>query len=61
MTIVVAAPQRRTSQGMQVSLRGPDGQVRQFALEGGRAAIQYQPEFVLRPGESVTIQWLVGK
>jgi hypothetical protein len=37
-----------------VTLRGPDGVVRTFPLEGGREAIVVR-EVTLRPGESVTI------
>jgi hypothetical protein len=37
-----------------VSLRGPDGVVRTFPLEGGREAIVVR-EVTLRPGEGLTI------
>ena len=45
---------------VQVNLRGPDGQLRRFPLEGGREAIEYE-QFVLRPGQSVTIRWVTTK
>ncbi len=43
-----------------VGLRGPDGQVRRFRVEGGATAIQ-SPQVVLRPGQSVTIQWVAAR
>ena len=43
-----------------VTLRGPDGQLRRFPVEGGREAIEYE-QFVLRPGQSVTIRWVTTK
>jgi hypothetical protein len=45
---------------VRIALRGPNGDVRQFPLEGGQAAIQYQ-EVVIRPGQSVSIQWVAAK
>jgi hypothetical protein len=39
-----------------VDLRGPDGQVRRFPVEGGLATIQYR-QVVLRPGETLVIRW----
>jgi hypothetical protein len=38
-----------------VALRGPDGQVRRFPLEGGPDVIQVR-RLVLRPGQTLTIQ-----
>jgi hypothetical protein len=43
-----------------VNLRGPDGQVRRFALEGGSDSIQVR-RLVLRPGESLTIQFALAR
>jgi hypothetical protein len=40
-----------------VNIRGPDGVVRRFPIEGGRAALPSPPVVVLRPGESLTIHW----
>ena len=55
-SVVVRTATQPAREPTQVNLRGPDGQLRRFAVEGGRDAIQYQ-QFVLRPGQSVTIQW----
>jgi hypothetical protein len=38
-----------------VTVRGPDGELRRFPLEGGREAIQTR-QIVVRPGESATLQ-----
>jgi hypothetical protein len=38
-----------------VDIRGPDGQVRSFALANGRDTIQART-IVVRPGEKLTIQ-----
>jgi hypothetical protein len=56
---VTVAPQPATG-SIQVNLRGPDGQLRRFPLEGGREAIEYE-QIVLRPGQSVTIRWVAAK
>lgn len=39
-----------------VDVRGPDGSVRSYALEGGKEAIQTPRVIVLRPGESATVR-----
>ena len=40
----------------QVTIRGPDGEVRSFTLVGGRQAIRVRQEaIVLRPGQQVTV------
>jgi hypothetical protein len=44
-----------------VDLRGPTGEVRRFALQGGSEVIQTQSVIVLRPGQSVTIRWVARK
>ena len=54
VAILVASPQESAPRPMYVDLRGPDGQIRRFRVEGGRAAIQ-SGQVVLRPGESLTI------
>lgn len=42
-----------------VTLRGSDGGVRRFPVEGGPAAIEYRSApVVLRPGQSVTLRWV---
>jgi hypothetical protein len=56
VSVVVTEPARSATEQMRVDLRGPDGQLRSFALEGGRDAIQSQPVLVLRPGQSLTIR-----
>jgi hypothetical protein len=43
-----------------ISLRGPDGQVRRFAVEGGAAELSSRV-IVLRPGESLTIRLTANK
>jgi hypothetical protein len=60
VSVVVTSPPRAAAESVYVDLRGPDGQTRHFPLEGGRAAIQ-SSQVVLRPGQSVTIQWLAAK
>ena len=57
--VVTIVPQPAIGQ-TQVALRGPNGQLRRFPVEGGLDAIQYQ-QIVLRPGQSVTIQWVATK
>jgi|GEM_PF-5016835 len=37
-----------------IAIRGPEGDVRTFKVEGGRAA--YPSRVILRPGERITIQ-----
>jgi hypothetical protein len=41
---------------LTVDLRGPDGVLRSFPVEGGRASIQQTQEVVVRPGASATIR-----
>jgi hypothetical protein len=53
---LVVEPPRATTKPLTVGLRGPDGQVRRFPVEGGREAIQVR-SVILRSGESVTILW----
>jgi hypothetical protein len=60
VSIVVAPPAPVAEEPLSVDLRGPDGQIRRFPVEGGRAAIQ-TTQVVLRPGESVTIRWVAAK
>jgi hypothetical protein len=58
---VAVTPARVAPEVFYVNLRGPDGQVRRFPVEGGRAAIQTPEVIVLRPGISVTIRWVVAR
>jgi hypothetical protein len=43
-----------------VDLRGPDGQVRRFPVEGGPEAIEVR-RLVLRPGQTLTIHLALAK
>jgi hypothetical protein len=51
----VAASAPQPPAGLMVNLRGPDGVVRSFPVEGGRASIQPSQEVIVRPGTSATI------
>ena len=51
---VVVMLSQAAKKPVYVNLRGPDGRVRRFLVEGGRAAIEDR-QVVLRPGQSVTI------
>jgi hypothetical protein len=57
VSAVVTIPPQPAKTSVYVNLRGPDGEVRRFLVEGGRAAIQYR-QVVLHPGQSVTIHWV---
>jgi hypothetical protein len=60
ISVVVTMPVQPAKEPYYVNLRGPDGQVRRFPVEGGRAAIQYR-QVVLHPGEMLTIHWIPAK
>jgi hypothetical protein len=60
VSVVVTPAPRPAVEPVTVAVRGPDGQVRRFPVEGGRAAIRTR-EVILRPGEAVTIQWRGSK
>jgi hypothetical protein len=49
------------SKDLTVRLRGPDGQIRRFPVEGGWASIDVARAVVLRPGQSITIRWVAAK
>src|SRR5262249_57660651 len=51
---VVVMLSQAAKKPVYVNLRGPDGRVRRFLVEGGRAALEDR-QVVLRPGQSVTI------
>jgi hypothetical protein len=51
----VAATAAPRPAALTVSLRGPDGVVRSYPVEGGRASIQPSQEIIVRPGTSATI------
>jgi hypothetical protein len=56
VAVVVATPAPTAPEPFSVDIRGPDGQVRRFPVEGGRAAIQYR-QVILHPGDMLTIRW----
>jgi hypothetical protein len=58
--VTVATLPQPTKEAVFVDIRGADGQVRRFPVEGGRAAIQYREGF-LRPGQMLTIRWTPTK
>ena len=60
VAVTLTQPAQPAVPPLAVNLRGPDGQVRRFAVEGGRDVIQVR-SVVLRPGESLTIQWQPAK
>jgi hypothetical protein len=61
ISVAVTTPSKLATDQVYVNLRGPDGQLRRFPIEGGRGAIQSPPVVVLRPGQSVTIHMAVAK
>jgi hypothetical protein len=61
ISVVVVTQPQPLSEPVYINLRGPDGEVRRFPVEGGRSAIQSSPAVVLRPGQSVTIRWLAAR
>jgi hypothetical protein len=63
VTISLTVPAPATpgaADGAYISLRGPDGQLRRFAVEGGAEAVSSRV-VVLRPGESLTIRLTTNK
>jgi hypothetical protein len=54
ISVAVTAPAEAAPQPANLSLRGPDGQIRRFAVEGGADALPSRV-VILRPGESLTI------
>lgn len=61
IAVVVSPSPQPPREQVYVDLRGPDGQMRRFPVEGGPTAIQTPQVMVLRPGQSVTIQWVAAK
>jgi hypothetical protein len=53
--IAVTTPVEPASDNAVIRLRGPDGQVRRFAVEGGPEALASRI-VILRPGESITLR-----
>ena len=60
ISVVVATAAQAAPAPVYVDIRGPDGQMRRFPVEGGRTAIQYR-QLLLRPGEMLTIRWSPAK
>jgi hypothetical protein len=59
LSVVVSVPQP-AAETTTVDIVGPDGQKRNFPVEGGLASIQYR-RVVLRPGEVLVINWPASK
>jgi hypothetical protein len=60
ISIAVPMPAQDTAQSAYLNLRGPSGQVRRFAVEGGAEQLSARV-VILRPGQSVTIPVVAGK
>ena len=60
LVVVLSTSARAAPETVYVDLRGPDGSVRRFPLEGARDVIQ-SPQLVLRPGDSLTLHWRPAK
>jgi hypothetical protein len=60
VSVVVGTAPQSAPAPVYVDIRGLDGQMRRFPLEGGRTAIQYR-QLLLRPGEMLTIRWSPAK
>jgi hypothetical protein len=56
LVVSLRTPARAAPEPVDVELRGPDGSVRRFVLEGAHDVIQ-SPQLVLRPGDSLTLRW----
>jgi hypothetical protein len=59
-TVSISLTPAVVKEPVYVQLRGPDGQVRSFPIEGGREAITYT-SVVLHPGQSLTIHLAAAK
>jgi hypothetical protein len=60
IALTAVAPTQAPTESAYISLRGPDGQLRRFAVEGGPDAVSSRV-IVLRPGDSLTIQLAAKK
>jgi hypothetical protein len=60
ISLLAATPTQAANEAAYINLRGPDGQLRRFAVEGGAAELASRV-VVLRPGESLTILWMPRK
>jgi len=59
ITIAPASPQP-AAEPFIVGIRGPDGTLRRFSVEGGESAIVIR-QVVVRSGTSITIEWRAAK
>jgi hypothetical protein len=57
--LVVTVNSLRQSAPIYVTLRGPDGEVQRYAVEGGRESIQSR-EVIVRRGASATFRFVVA-
>jgi hypothetical protein len=60
---VPAAPAGPSTPGTEpatIVVRGPDGEVREFPVEGGRPALESRV-IVVRPGKSATVTVMAGR
>jgi hypothetical protein len=57
ISLVTLPPAQAASEAASIKLRGPDGQLRRFPLEGGAPELALRV-IVLRPGQSLTILYL---
>jgi hypothetical protein len=60
ITLTALAAVQAATETASINLRGPDGQLRRFPVEGGAAEMPSRV-VILRPGESLTIQWTAKK
>ena len=60
ISVVVTAASQAATEPLYVDIRSPDGQMRRFPVEGGRATIQYR-QAILHPGDMLTIRWAPTK
>ena len=60
LSVVATKAAQPANERAFVDLRGPDGQVRRFPVEGGPEAIEVS-RLVLRPGQTLTIHLALAK
>jgi hypothetical protein len=61
ITIDAEKPTPPAKDALTVRLRGPDGAVRRYPVEGGWKSIDIARPVALRPGQSITIRWVAAK
>ncbi len=57
ISVTTSTPTQGNNDAAYINLRGPDGQLRRFPVEGGAAQMASRV-IVLRPGQSLTIVYL---